>query len=179
MSILKNFKLENQYQNWARVIRKTFNWFFRHLNLILGTWNLKFVQNTCFIDAKIFNENLEIQTDFKVRFSMKWEKASEARTYGAIRGHMIWNHRNCPTWLAVKQTWNKRKKVKKIAKVWWFFKSNWSGKLLKTRVAALRFYFNAYFKLILETWLWNKTFLKMTQLSDFQSFFTIQIQREM
>ena len=37
-------------------------------------------------------------------------------------------------------------------------------------MAVVRFYFNENFKLILETLLWNKLNLKMTQLLDFEPF---------
>ena len=62
---------KSQNQNWARVIRKIFYGLFRYLNLILGTWNQKLIQNSWSIEAKILQENLEIQASFKVRF-LRW-----------------------------------------------------------------------------------------------------------
>ena len=56
------------FENWARVIRKNFNWIFRCLNLVWETWNWKLIKNTWSIDAKILVKNFKIQANFKVSF---------------------------------------------------------------------------------------------------------------
>ena len=72
---------KSQNQNWARVIRKIFYGLFRYLKLILGTWNQKLIQNTWSIEAKIFQENLEIQASFKVRFLRRNDKMTRMKNF--------------------------------------------------------------------------------------------------
>ena len=68
---------------WARVIRKTYDGEFGHLNLILETWNEKLIENIWSTKAKILQEKLKIQASFKVRFlrrndEMLWIKNFKA-----------------------------------------------------------------------------------------------------
>ena len=70
-----------QNQNWARVIRKIFYGLFRYLKLVLGTWNQKLIQNTWSIEAKIFQEILEIQASFKVRFLRRNDEMTRLKIF--------------------------------------------------------------------------------------------------
>ena len=70
-------------ENWSRVIRKYFNWRFWYLNFILETWNWKLMKNTWSIEAKMLDENLEIQAHFKVRFLRRNDKLNWIKYFQA------------------------------------------------------------------------------------------------
>ena len=81
---------QNCAKNWARVIRKYFNWRFWHLNLILETWNWKSIKNTWSIEAKILEERLEIQAHFKVSFLRRNAETSRRKNFKA--SEMVFYH---------------------------------------------------------------------------------------